>query len=309
MTDVAIVGGGPAGAAAAIACARGGLRAVVLERAATLNPAEESIGADVVAMLRQLGITEPPHGTPFAGVMTGTRFAVFGGANPVAGFHVSRTWLDGALHDAAGIPPGVEARAVVRDGAGGFRVTTTAGCFAVRAVIDASGRRPFLARHFSLQRLRRSPPLIAWRDVVPNDGAGGVLSRFTPRPDGWDWRADTKDGRSIRVRLLPARASVRPLSAQATAHAASWQRISHLAGEGWFLAGDAAGALDPAYGAGIGFALRSGLAAGSAVVASLNDPHAAALIAARYHAAVSDAFETAAAALASSYRAAGISLG
>ena len=305
MIDVAIVGGGPAGAAAAIACARAGLRAVVFERALAVNPADESIGADVVALLRQLGIDGVLEGTPFAGVTTGTRFAVFGGANPVAGFHVSRIWLDGVLRERAGIRPGVEAISVVRDGPG-FVVGTSTRPMSVRAVIDAAGRRPFLARHFSLKRMRRSPPLIAWRDVVPTEGAGGVLSRFTPLPDGWRWQADTKDGRTIRVRLQPARVPGRPLSLSATAHAARWQRIARLAGEGWFLAGDAAGALDPAYGAGIGFALRSGLAAGSAVAACLNDPRSAAMIAACYHAAVSDVFETAEAALAASYRAAGI---
>ena len=314
MIDVAVVGGGPAGAAAAATCARAGARVVLLQQRSAVNPAEESIGADVVALLRQFARIGISEGTPFAGVMTGTRVAVFGGVNPLAGFHVRRAWLDPVLREAAGnagadIRLGVEAIRPEQGAAGHLRLITSAGPIMASVVIDASGRRAWLARHFNLPRLRRSPPLIAWRDIVPHGGQAGILARFTPHADGWSWTADTIDGRTIRVRLLAARhegTSQRPLSPTATAHAASWQRIARLAGNGWFIAGDAAAALDPAYGAGIGFALRSGMGAASAAIACLNDPATAPVIAARYHGAVTDTFEAAVAVLTESYARLGI---
>ncbi|CAA9514798.1 MAG: hypothetical protein AVDCRST_MAG67-3023, partial [uncultured Solirubrobacteraceae bacterium] len=57
--DVAIVGTGPAGAAAAIACARSGLRVALLERSRL--PRErpgETLHPGVEAPLRELGVLE-----------------------------------------------------------------------------------------------------------------------------------------------------------------------------------------------------------------------------------------------------------
>ena len=79
-----------------------------------------------------------------------------------------------------------------------------------------------------------------------------------------------------------------------------------LAGPGWWIAGDAAAAFDPASGSGIAFALRSGLAAGRAAAASAATPALSPLIAARYHDALSREGESQAAALAHHYRRLGI---
>ena len=63
-----------------------------------------------------------------------------------------------------------------------------------------------------------------------------------------------------------------------------------------------AAALDPAWGSGIAFALRSGLLAGRAAARSIADPALAPVLAARYHDALAREAGSAAAALGSQYR-------
>jgi flavin-dependent dehydrogenase len=114
----------------------------------------------------------------------------------------------------------------------------------------------------------------------------------------------------VRTRLAAARGGARLCCAvdspAASAHAATWRVIRQLAGENWFIAGEAAAALDPATGSGICFALRSGLAAGRAAAAVAAEPCRSALIAARYDDALLNEFEGAAVTLAHHYRRLGI---
>jgi flavin-dependent dehydrogenase len=324
VIDVAIIGGGPAGSAAAIACARAGLGAVVFERRGPADEAgdkdstepEESIGPDCVALLAELGIDCLRMSTPFAGVAVGNHLAVFGDVVPVAGFHLRRSRLDRELRTAATrsgatVRLGVGAGGLESYGGMGFLLQSSIGPIAARQLIDASGRRSWLARRLGLQRNRRSPPLLAWRDVLTSpDAVTGAVARFTPRPDGWTWLADVSPGRVVRTRLAATGSAARlgraARSAAASTHAATWRVTRQLAGKNWFIAGEAAAALDPATGSGVSFALRSGLAAGRAAAAAATEPCQCSLIAALYDNALLSDFESAAATLAHHYRRLGI---
>jgi flavin-dependent dehydrogenase len=320
VIDLAVIGGGPAGSATAIAAARAGLETVLFEArtakgraAGDLDDAEESVGPDCVALLQSLGVDCALSGTPFAGIATGQEIAVFGGARTVAGLHLRRSWLDGALRGAAvgvgaELRMGVEVLGLTSGCDPPFRFATTAGPVSARRLIDATGRALWLTRRLTLNRRRLSPPLIAWRDIIASEQARtGAFARFTPHADGWTWLAEVSANRIIRIRLLPARGTP-ALPREATAHAASWHIVRQLAGGGWFIAGEAAAALDPAAGSGIAFALRSGLAAGGAAAASLAESGIAPVIAAQYHDALSREAESGAAALAHYYRRLGIQL-
>jgi flavin-dependent dehydrogenase len=299
VIDLAIVGGGPAGAAAAIAAARVGLHVVIFDRCgpAALDPdlpdseAEESIASDCVVRLRELGIDCETAGAPYAGIAIGPQRTIFAGRGAVCGRHVRRSWLDEALRRAA-CAAGAELRRGINvtdaqpAAAGGFRLATSAGTVEARQLVDASGRKAWLARCLKLRRKRMSPPLIAWRDVmfggaVENTG----LAEFRPNPSGWTFLAPIRSGRVVRTWLARALdTAADPAVPQGTtrAYAATWHVVRPMAGSGWFLVGEAAAALDPGVGCGVAFALRSGLAAGAATAACAGGRALAPIIAARY---------------------------
>lgn len=324
MIDVAIIGSGPAGSVAAIACARAALGTVMFERRggaqvdATMreDEPEESIAPDTVALLKGLGINCAATGAAYFGVATGSSVALFAGTTPAPGRHVRRSWLDERLRAAASRAGaecrlGVEVIGVEPGSRDGFRLLTSAGPVAARWLIDASGRRLWLARRLGLRRRKMSPPLIAWRDIVKESAQSGCIARFTPAADGWTFLAPVSLGRIVRTRLRPARtsgdaASASAPSGEAKAQAATWHIVRHLAGPGWFIAGEAAAALDPAAGCGIAFALRSGLAAGRATAACAADGAVAPVIAARYDDALLGEFQATSAALAYNYHRLGI---
>jgi flavin-dependent dehydrogenase len=311
VIDVAIVGAGPAGAAAALACAQAGLSVVMLERqeggrATDGTEAEESVAPDSIALLQSIGIDCAASSMPYSGVAIGSHVTLFLDGARVAGRHVRRSWLDRALRTAAAragaeCRQGVTVLGVARAD-DGFTLVSSAGPLAARWLIDASGRRSWLARRFGLSRRRLSPPLLAWRDVLVSPPDTTPIARFVPQADGWTFLAPVAQRRLVRTRLRSASQTL----AGASAHAATWQVVRHMAGEGWFIAGDAAAALDPGAGTGIAFALRSGFAAARAVIVCAADASARALIAARYDGVMLDEFTATARGLAARYRELGI---
>jgi flavin-dependent dehydrogenase len=290
--DVAIAGGGPAGAAAAIACARAGLRVVLLERSAL--PRErpgETLHPGVEAPLRELGVLERVLHAGFArhpGVWVGwgepPHFAAYG-ADEEGPWHGFQAWR--ADFDALLVARAVELGAVVhercralapleRDGrvAG---IETAAGELRARHVIDAAGGGHWLARSLGLELDRRSPPLIARfgyaeGDCPARDEAPAMLADGA----GWTWTARVGEGLYAWTRLglqgdtsadAPAElAGLRPRGRARSADV-SWRVLDQPAGPGYVAAGDAAVVLDPASSHGVLRALLSGLHAARLVLA------------------------------------------
>lgn len=284
--DVVIVGTGPAGGAAAIACARVGLRVALLERSEL--PRErpgETLHPGVEAPLRELGVLDrvlaaglPRH--PGVWVTWGgpPLFVAYGAdeSGPWQGFQALRAPFDALLVERAqehGAVLHERCRAlapIVRDDrvAG---VETSAGELSARYVIDAAGAGHWLARRLGLEPERRSPPLIArYGYVTGSCPARDAAPAIVADAAGWTWTARVGDGVYCWTRLALSEGSrgddavpaeLDGLAARGRVRSADvgWRALRHAAGPGWLAAGDAALVLDPASSHGVLRGLLSGL--------------------------------------------------
>lgn len=147
--DLAIIGGGPAGCAAAIIAARSGARVLLLERSCfpRHKVCGEFVSAESLGLLADLLATDFQHLIPDAPRISETRIFVDGttlrtGIDPPAA-SIARFDLDSALWETC-IAVGIECRAetTVRavEGVGPFRIATDNQVFKSRALMNASGR-------------------------------------------------------------------------------------------------------------------------------------------------------------------------
>ncbi|MFD6985078.1 NAD(P)/FAD-dependent oxidoreductase, partial [Streptomyces sp. NPDC059956] len=229
--DVLVAGGGPAGCAASIVCAAGGLRTLLVERAdgprdrpgEALHPGAESVlarllpdGFEAVVGARHEGIDVGWGGEP--------RFEPFGSDadGPWRGFQVDRRRLDGLLLDRARqagarvrmscrvLEPLVEGGVVTgaRIRGPGPRTAT----IRARTVIDATGRARWTGRTLGPIRTdrTRSPRLLirygyAVGACPARDAAPAIVADHT----GWTWTARVGAARYqwMRLDLVPEQRS------------------------------------------------------------------------------------------------------
>ena len=217
-----VVGGGPAGAAAAIALARLGLRPLLLEAASEPRwKAGESIPPSARPVLERLGLLRgvAQAGLPSSGNRSvwGTPEAVeqdfvFGTAGP--GWRVDRVRFEAELA-AEAIAAGVEWRAgtrvvgcVRRETRGwSLQVAEDSGPRAYEAdvVVDASGRAARVARLLGGRRVRydRLVGVLAYGSSVsgPEDADADSTTLVEAVADGW-WYSLFLPGRRLVVAFM-----------------------------------------------------------------------------------------------------------
>ncbi len=287
-TDVLIIGGGPAGGAAAITCAKEGLRVILVEREVfgrerpgeTLHPGTEPL-------LQRLGLADAL--TAAASIRhTGIwlewnaqrRFEAFGGSNdnPWHGFQVWRSLFDSLVLTQAqrlGVDirqPCMALSPLVANGVV-MGAQTDTGHISAPIVIDASGHRRLFARKFALPISRHSPPLVARYGYIEGSyPAGDDAPRFTANRLGWTWRAKVRPDiyqwthlpfvkEKMGVRWRPEEFRGLALSAKTRGADVTWRLLDQAAGPAWFVVGDAAATLDPASSHGVLRAIMSGMLA------------------------------------------------
>lgn len=315
--DVAVIGGGPAGSAAAITCARRGLSVVVLERDEVFGERPgETMHPGVRPILEQLGLGSRLEGLA-TGLHTGIwvewggppRFEAFGADEngPWQGFHLWRPDFDAALLSLA-----QDAGAEVRRGVSVIRVeeahgtisriVTDEGSVSARIVIDGSGRAHWLARQLGIPYQPRTRKLIARYGYVTGscpqrDAAPGISGDRS----GWTWTAKIRDGLYQWTRVgiqemaedgwLPAEFhGMTPLSRTRGADV-TWRIASAVAGGNWFLAGDAAAILDPTSSRGVLKSIMTGMMAGHVAEAVIRAKLMPTNAAASYHQWLRDWFD------------------
>lgn len=286
--DIAVIGGGPAGSAAAITCAKRSLSVIVLERDRVFGERPgETMHPGVRPILEQLGL-----GGRIEALATGLhagiwvewgappRFEAFGydEAGPWHGFHLWRPDFDAAMlslaeESGAEVRRGALVSTLEEDRDGAWRIATDYGVISARILIDASGRVRHLARQLNIPYQARSPRLIARYGYVigccpPRDEAPKILGDR----EGWTWTARIRDGLYQWTRVgfndvakddwLPAEfLGMTPLSRTRGADV-TWRVAERLAGPHWFMAGDAAATLDPTSSRGVLKSILTGIMSG-----------------------------------------------
>jgi flavin-dependent dehydrogenase len=299
--DVAIVGGGPAGVAAAIALRRVGLGTVLVEASRYETPrVGETLTPEVRPALARLGLSVEGHATPETATESAwgtpgltTRPRVL---NPYGGGeHVDRAAFDAALAGqaetrGATVLLGCRVHRCEPSGTRSWRLTTDRGPVTAAAVICATGRGAGLARALGARRtaadrlvgvaveyadpVRDHVTLIEaardgwWYSVALPSARRMVvfmtdsdLCRGGRYPDPGRWADAISRTRHVRERVQGLRPRTRPRVVSAVSQRLARPRISRP----WLATGDAAMSVDPATGRGVLGALLAGEAAGTAM--------------------------------------------
>ena len=302
--DVAVVGGGPAGAAAARAAALTGARTVLLEREQL--PRYKRCGGGLIgasqAAVREAGVDLTPLIRDDVGRLTFTSDGRRSFTRETATFlpMVLRADLDAALVQLA-VDAGAELRTGVvvqgyDEADGVVTVATRSGPVRARAVVGADGSGSRAAAHVGVVCEQVDLGMEAELPAPDTRWDGHVLLDWGPVPGSYGWVFPKGDTLTVGVigsrdRGEGVRAYYRDFLARlgldrATAlhdggHLTRVRAPGSPVRRGRVLvAGDAAGLLEPWTREGISFALRSGALAGTAAatdVSSYDDAVAAAL--------------------------------
>lgn len=275
-SDLAIVGGGPAGSALATLCARAGMSVTIFEQNETPGVVVgESLLPFGNRVLQQLGVSMEgfvvKHGAVFHLDGRSERYAFDEAERPTWKFahQVERAIFDARLREAA-------RAAGVRFEFTELRSAPTGH----RWVVDATGRCRAIGRHFTTHQRHESlrnaavaahfegvalpqgaePGDItiagidgAWFWVIPlNPRITSVGLVTTPARRGLRFEAALDECPEIKRVLSPARA-LGPLRG----HQDFTEIADRFVGEGWALVGDAAMFLDPIFSSGVLFALEA----------------------------------------------------
>ena len=302
-SDVIVIGGGPAGIAAAITCVQAGLKVVLITGQKQNEPNViadhqpeplQSLHPGAFGLLRRLGvggvIDYASYGT-YTGIQTGNTYSPLSTIDGETweGHHIAPSlFVDYTVLKAKEF--GVYVRFECRVNDIVCNEETVSGVILSDGLqlncsylIDASGRKRFAGRHLKFKEELFSRPLVSYTGtgvVESNIVDDPNHAHFQPNGNGWLWKAYSNNGHYTWTKLgdnhsddaffKEIAASHQPAAIKAANM--QWRVFRPLACPGLLLAGDAAGVLDPAAGQGILSALMSGIMVGQTVVSSLNDP-------------------------------------
>jgi len=281
-TDVFIVGGGPAGLAAAISARQNGFRATVADR--LRPPIDKACGEGLmpgaVAALQSLGVRfSPGEAIPFRGIrfLDGqTGISTQSEFSQGAGLAVRRTVLHAKLAERA-----AEAGAALIWGAqitslGGGRVACDGREIHSRWIIGADGQQSQVRKWAALQPMRRERRRFGfrqhfrvrpWSDFVEVYWGSSCQAAVTPtgpeeigvavisRSSGTRLRQALREMPVLAARLAGAGAATRERGAPCVL-----RRLPALHRGRFVLIGDASGSVDPVTGEGLGLAFRQAIA-------------------------------------------------
>ncbi|RAI56953.1 NAD(P)/FAD-dependent oxidoreductase [Roseicella frigidaeris] len=209
QAEVAVIGAGPAGCAAAIGLARGGCRVLLLDRAATARESVcgEFLGPAAVAALGRLGLDPGRLGAvPLRQARIGRGGREAGFALPFPAWALPRRVLDGALREAAAAAGVVLHTGLAVQGArpagAGWAVQLPRGAVAARQVVLASGKH-------ALRGHPRDGARQGWLGLKLHleGGAAGEAVTLLPFAGGYAGLQPRPGGGATLCAALPGRAA------------------------------------------------------------------------------------------------------
>jgi len=290
IVDVAIVGGGPAGASCAAFCAAAGLRTLVLER--EKFPREKVCGDCVNPacwpVLERLEIAQQIQDSPHA-ALNAVEFIAIGGRKLRIDFppaepgmiSIKRSVFDNLLLNrarasGAGIHEEATVVSIARTRDRDWKIDIVRETFLARILVGADGRNSTVAR---LRNLLPPPERerIALEAHIPLPGDFGSRIVLQFLPEGYSGQAPVND-RELNLCLVGTPPTISSLRTWAEKNFflpsdQQWRTITPLtrapilaAHEDLFFIGDAARVVEPFTGEGIYYALRSGELAADAII-------------------------------------------
>ncbi|AXR17080.1 MULTISPECIES: NAD(P)/FAD-dependent oxidoreductase [Bacillus] len=287
--DIIIVGGGPAGVAAAISCIQKGLSVVIVEgeKFPRYRPGE-TLHPGIEPLLMKLGVWEKMkkigllrHKGNWIKWDSKLYFAPFGSDEngPWHGIQVWRANFDDILLKHAMslgvkvIQPCHALRPILKENRV-IGLVIPNNELRASYLIDATGRRQWLAQQLGLKIEKYSPQLIARFGYVqgkcpPRDDAPAIIADIK----GWTWTAKVRPKVYQWTRLSVAKESLEkswlpeefqgltPLGKLSGADV-TWRATTQPGGPGYFLVGDAATVLDPSSSHGVLKAIMNGMMVG-----------------------------------------------
>ncbi len=294
-TDVLVIGAGPAGTSCAIKLLRSGLSVVLVDKVSfPRNTPGETSHPGIESLLDSLGVRAQALNKEFVrhdGIINisekGSIFTPYSKKEKWQGFQLFRAdfdplLVDEALRLGAQFLPNCDPLSIRLDEEGNIcEVVTSQKVVRSRYVIDATGRRAWLANQLNISYKHYSPKLICYYGYVECNGEDSLRNpKVYWDQYGWTWLAKVKDDMLSWVRLdvrvhekknhywVPEQFSAYKLLAPRSAVDVTWRIAEQTSEKNFFFVGDSAFVLDPSASNGVIKACMSGMMAAHLIISS-----------------------------------------